>query len=466
MSTTGGVMRRRSPDRRGRARFKATQSQPTTIATMSELGSAAGLEAWSIGTRWMLLIVPARYTAGPPHRFRRHVRRPRRAMAGTASIPDASARLIIRSVRAFAVAALATALLLASHASAASARTSSPRALLAALVHKGAPGVVALVRNGDQVNTFAAGLADLKLRRSMQPALRFRVGSLSKPVVATLVLELVAQQRLRLSDTVGRWLPGLIPAGARITVKELLQHRSGLFNYTNELIPSLITGQQPLNYVWTPHQLVDIATAHPLDFTPGTRFEYSNTNYIVLGLIVERVTHIGLERYAHQTLFGPLRMTSTSFALGRVLGAHAHGYTPLVPPFPAVPGGLGDTEPINGSGAWAAGSLVTTAADLDRFYRALFTGRVIPHSLVALMQAARPSPSIPEIDGYGLGLAQVSYPCGTTWGHEGTIFGYTAVVAASRDARKIVVLLINRDLLQPALAAASNATLPALYCGH
>ena len=82
------------------------------------------------------------------------------------------------------------------------------------------------------------------------------------------------------------------------------------------------------------------------------------------------------------------------------------------------------------------------------------------------MQAARPSPSIPEIDGYGLGLAQVSYPCGTTWGHEGTIFGYTAVVAASRDARKIVVLLINRDLLQPALAAASNATLPALYCGH
>jgi D-alanyl-D-alanine carboxypeptidase len=333
-------------------------------------------------------------------------------------------------------------------------------------VRNGAPGAVALVRKGDQVHTFAAGLADVKLRRPMQTALRFRVGSLSKPVVATLVLELVAERRLRLSDTVARWLPGLIPAGAHITVRELPQHRSGLYNYTNELIPSILTGQRPLNYVWTPHQLVRIAAAHPLDFRPGTRFEYSNTNYIVLGLIVERVTRTGLERYAQRTLFGPLRMASTSFAVGRVRGAHAHGYTPFVPPFPAVPGGLGDTEPVNGSGAWAAGSLVTTAIDLDRFYRALFTGRVIPRSLVSLMQAARPSSSLPGADGYGLGLEQMRYPCGTTWGHSGDIFGYTAVVRASRDARKLVVLLVNRDFLPPALIGALSSTLSALYCGH
>ena len=124
---------------------------------------------------------------------------------------------------------------------AAFARARSPRELLAALVHNGAPGAVALVRKGGRVHTFAAGLADVKLRRPMRTALRFRVGSLSKPVVATLVLELVAERRLRLSDTVARWLPGLIPAGARITVRELLQHRSGLFNYINELIPSILT---------------------------------------------------------------------------------------------------------------------------------------------------------------------------------------------------------------------------------
>jgi D-alanyl-D-alanine carboxypeptidase len=249
---------------------------------------------------------------------------------------------------------LATALLLVSRAPARPHGRPRPRALLAALVHNGAPGVVALVRKGDQVHTFAAGLADVKLRRPMRTALRFRVGSLSKPIVATLVLELVAERRLRLSDTVARWLPGLIPAGAQITVRELLQHRSGLYNYTNELIPSILTGQRPLNYVWTPHQLVHIATAHPPDFPPGTRFEYSNTNYVVLGLIVERVTHTGLERYAQRTLFGPLRMTSTSFALGRVSGAHAHGYAPFVPPFPAVPGGLGDTELLRSEGSFVA----------------------------------------------------------------------------------------------------------------
>ena len=162
-----------------------------------------------------------------------------------------------------------------------------------------------------------------------------------------------------------------------------------------------------------------------MDFPPGTRFEYSNTNYNVLGLIVERVTHTGLERYAQRTLFGPLRMTSTSFALGRVHGAHAHGYGPFVPPFPPVSGGLGDTEPLNGSSAWAAGSLVTTAADLDRFYRALFTGRVIPRWLVALMQAARlAEPGHPPCRSAS-GLARVSAtdadrPGGTTAISSGT----------------------------------------------
>jgi D-alanyl-D-alanine carboxypeptidase len=225
-------------------------------------------------------------------------------------------------------------------------------------------------------------------------------------------------------------------------------------------------GQRPLNYVWTPHQLIRIATQHPLDFPPGARFEYSSTNYVVLGLIVERVTHTGLERYAQRTLFGPLRMRSTSFAAGRVPGAHVHGYLPVVPPFPAVPGGLGDAEPVNGSYLWAAGSLVSTAADLDRFFRALFTGRVIPRSLVALMQAARPSPSLPGIEGYGFGLEEKRYPCGTVWGHAGNFFGYAAVVRASRDARNLVVLLINGSFLPPAVGTVGNAGLPALYCSR
>ena len=130
------------------------------------------------------------------------------------------------------------------------------------------------------------------------------------------------------------------------------------------------------------------------------------------------------------------------------------------------PGGLGDTEQLNGSSAWGD-ELVTTAPDLDRFFRGLFTGRVIPRSLVKRMQAGRPTkagPTHPPL--YGLGLEENRYRCGTTWGHAGDIPGYTSVVLASRDAHKLVVLLINRDFPPPALAARVNATIPALYCNR
>jgi D-alanyl-D-alanine carboxypeptidase len=387
--------------------------------------------------------------------------------------PSASRHLpFLRLLSCSAILIIAVALLLARPVNAASAQAVSPRSLLSALVRDGAPGAVALVRQGDQIHTFAAGLADLKQHRRMRARLRFRMGSLSKPVVATLVLKLVAERRLRLTDTISRWLPGLVPDGGRITVRELLQHRSGLANYISspELFPSYLTGQRPLSYVWMPRQLVGLATELPLDFPPGTSYEYSNTNYIVLGLIVERVTDIGLERYAERTIFRPLGMRSTSFAVGLVPGPHAHGYLPLGPPFPAVGGGLADAEPLNGSWAWAAGSLVSTAADLERFFQGLFSGRVIPHRLVALMQAGRPigSDPSPNVHLYGLGLEETRYGsrCGTAWGHTGDVPGYMAGVRASRDARKLVVVLINRDLPSEALLAQLNATLPALYCGQ
>lgn len=137
----------------------------------------------------------------------------------------------------------------------------------------------------------------------------------------------------------------------------------------------------------------------------------------MLGLIVERVTHMPLERYAQRTLFTPLGMRSTSFALGRVRGAHAHGYVPLNggPPFPVAGGAteidddairrhLGDIEPLNGSAYGAAASLVSTAADLDRFFHALYTGRVIPRSLVTMMQATLPNENGLDYQSYGLGL--------------------------------------------------------------
>jgi D-alanyl-D-alanine carboxypeptidase len=349
-----------------------------------------------------------------------------------------------------------------------SVEASGPAALLSALVRAGAPGTVALVARDGRVHTYAAGLADVQSHQPMRASLPFRVGSLAKPVVAALVLGLVAERRLQLSDTVAHWLPGLLPDGRQITVLELLQQRSGLPDYLGsaQLYAPLLAGKTPLDYVWTPHQLLRLVTKQPRLFTPGTRFSYSNTNYVVLGLIIERVTHASLQKYAERTLFAPLGMHSTSFALGRLRGPHAHGYLPFVGPFLRAPGGLGDVDALNGSEYAAAASLVSTARDLERFFVALFSGKVIPRSLVALMQATRPDESGPDYQRYGAGLEGSRYQCGMAWGHGGVVYGYRAVVRASRNAHTVIVLLVNHDYdyASSGLVKAMNATAAALYC--
>jgi D-alanyl-D-alanine carboxypeptidase len=287
----------------------------------------------------------------------------------------------------------------------ASAQGSDPRALLAALVHAGAPGAVALVRRGDRIQTFVAGVADLESGARMRAGLRFRVGSVSKTVVAALVLKLVAQGRVQLSDTIAHWLPGLVADGRQITVAELLEHRSGLADYLNTAV-GLMTSSRHLGRVWTPRQLLGLIARHPSLFAPGTQFLYSNTDDLVLGMLIERVTHMTLQRYAQRVLFGPLGMRSTSFALGRLSGPYAHGYMPTVGPFTAAPGGLGDTERLNGSVYGAAASLVSTAGDLDRLFHALFTGQIIPRSLVRLMQATRPRENGPRLSVLRAGLGR------------------------------------------------------------
>ena len=347
------------------------------------------------------------------------------------------------------------------------ASPASPQALLDELVRAGVPGAVALVRRDGRVRTFTAGVADLQTRRPMRGDLRFRVGSISKTVVASLILRLVAQGRLHLSDTVGHWLGGLLPAAEGVTVEQLLAQRSGVPDYL-ELPPvdsDIVDGHTPLGKVWTARQLLALVSGRPLAFAPGTQFAYSSTNYIVLGQILERVTGMPLERYAQRTLFGPLHMRSTSFALGRVPGAHAHGYVPFPGAFASAPGHLGDVEVLNGSSYGAAASLVSTAADLDRFFRALFGARIIPRRLVALMQATRPGAGA-DFQGYGLGLEATRNPCGRSLGHGGVVFGYRAVVRASADAHTLIVLLVDHDYSPPPLAAAMDATASALYCGR
>ncbi len=307
--------------------------------------------------------------------------------------------------------------------------------LLDQIVAAGAPGVVALVndgrsgrgghgddgwardgeerRHGDRVWTSASGVADLRTARPMRPNDRFRAGSLTKPFVATVVLQLVAEGKLSLSDTVERWLPGILPYGDQITVRQLLNHTSGVPDNTFvEPIVELYTGNRFRS--WQPRELVALIADRPPDFAAGTAWSYSNTGYALAGLIVEQVTGHRLGRELKRRIFRPLRLRDTSFPTDFpfLLGRHARGYSlEFDPEVGVIEGPLLDFTVYNPSLAWAAGNIVSDEKDLARFFRALLGGRLLPPAQLAEMKT--PFEIEPGF-GYGLGLEVSDSPCGRT----------------------------------------------------
>jgi D-alanyl-D-alanine carboxypeptidase len=300
----------------------------------------------------------------------------------------------------------------------------------------GAPGVVVLVRRGGRSLVLARGVADRRTGRTMRGTDRFRIGSLTKSFVAAVVLQLVGERVLRLDDSVERWLPGLVPGGAAVTVHQLLNHTSGLRDHTDDERVLRPYRRGDYGHRWPPRRLVSLAAGKGLLFPPGSRWAYSSTNYVLLGLIVEAASGRSLAHELERRLFEPLGLRSTSFAVAsRLEEPYARGYGVLVDP------PVRDLSAVSPSPLWAAGAIVSTAADVARFYRALLSGRVLRPRLLAAMETTVP---IAAGDRYGLGLMRSRLPCGVAWGHTGTFFGYTASAFASGDGRRQVVVLANR----------------------
>jgi D-alanyl-D-alanine carboxypeptidase len=308
------------------------------------------------------------------------------------------------------------------------------------LVAAGSPGAIVLVRDGDRTLRLAGGDAILEPGRRMRPTDRFRIASVTKTFTATVVLQLVGEGKLSLDDTVEHWLPGLVPDGEGITVRQLLNMSSGLYDY---LVDEDTTVRDRIEsgdveYRWAPRELVAIATAHEPKFAPGAGYSYCNTCYVLLGLIVEEATGSSIGAELRRRIFTPLRLRATTFDTEpRIAGRHAHGYLLLGEP-PLI-----DVSVLSPSWGWAAGAIVSTADDLARFYRALLDGRVLRPDLLQAMRTT--SVGVSSTDRYGLGLAQVRMPCGTAWGHQGGIAGYETYVLASRNGRHESVVFTNLD---------------------
>jgi D-alanyl-D-alanine carboxypeptidase len=306
-----------------------------------------------------------------------------------------------------------------------------------AILHVGSPRLGAW--------TGVAGLGRVAPDVPMRPADRFRAGSIAKPFVSTVVLQLAERGRLSLDARLPEVLPGSVidrfPTAPDITVRMLLGHRSGIPEWDLPAVDEQIA-RDP-GKVWTVAEFLDLAAAQPPVFAPGTGFFYSNTDYNLLGLIVERITGGSWRDEVTRSVVRPLRLTRTSLpAPGdrSIPGAHAYGYGEL----DATTVDLTRVDPSIADAA-GGGALVTTVGDLARFVDALFQGRLFrsPQTLRQMLAIA-PAQDVGGLVGYGLGIERRVLPGGTELiGHLGGAAGYRSFVGHLRPGGTTMAFALN-----------------------
>ncbi|MFC7638838.1 serine hydrolase domain-containing protein [Streptomyces thermogriseus] len=324
-------------------------------------------------------------------------------------------------------------------------------------VHRaGIPGLFAEVRDGDQVWRGAAGVADVATGRPVTADMRHRVGSITKTFTAAAVLQQVECGRIGLDTPVGHYLPKLVPGerGDRITVRMLINHTSGLAEYLPYAYPSLralpnVADTSPqslddLRFTRFDHtELIRMGVDAPAVGAPGgTPGVYSNTNYLLLAQLLEKVTGTTAERYITRNVIERAGLRDTELPTGpHIKGPHSRLYEAwfgmIDPPR--------DYSVYDMSWVGVSASLISTLADLNRFYRMLLAGKIVSPSSLAQMQRTVPIVSQQgEIIDYGLGLHPMKEPGqGTFWGHGGTVWGGGTLAMTRADGKRQMVVAVN-----------------------
>lgn len=318
------------------------------------------------------------------------------------------------------------------------------RALARFVRHRdGPPGIAVVVQRGGRAVLHRAGTANTATGAPIRAFDSMRLASVSKAFSGAVALSLVAHGILTLRDTVGRVLPGLPKAWTRVTLHELMQHTSGIADFIDTDAFKHALQEHPLKAP-PPRVLVSFAPRKLL-FRSGSRYHYSNTDNILVGLMVAAATGRSYVRELRQRVFAPLGLRRTSLPRGAALPApYVHGYD-VAPPHPPA-----DISHVFAAGwAWASGGMVSTPRDLNAFMRAYVRGATTSPAVRRAQFMFRPGssgPPGPGVNSAGLSIFRYQTRCGTVYGHTGNTAGYTQFAAASKNGRRSVVVSINAQI--------------------
>lgn len=304
---------------------------------------------------------------------------------------------------------------------------------------KRVPSVIAGGLKDGERWSYASGTASYEVSRPVEPNFSFRIGSITKTFTAAVVLQLAEEKQLNLDDSVEKWLPGVVKGNgydsSKITIRQLLNHTSGIASYTDENVRDITIPQNPFRH-WTTDELISMALAKPPVYAPGKGWNYSNTNTVLAGQIIEKVTGDTYAEQIRKRFIEPLGMTGT-FVMedsSHIPGEHATGYNM------ERSGRLYDLTELNQSWANAAGNMVSNVKDLTTFFSALLGGKLLNQAMMDQMLTTVDSP----LGKFGLGVYEEKTPDGQSyWGHAGGTYGFESRVGGTLGGKHILVTSSN-----------------------
>ena len=311
------------------------------------------------------------------------------------------------------------------------------------LVDAGFPAALAAVTKADG-STVGVAVGKGNLETGEAPPLdgEVRIGSNTKTFVAVVTMQLVQEGKISLDEPIETYLPGLLHGegidGAKITVRQLLQHTSGLPEYTDTVPGETDIFQVRDNY-YSLRDLLDVALSKPAVFEPGSQFRYTNTNYIVLSLLAEKVTHRPLAEQITQRIIEPLGLSHTYYpgpGEEEIRGTHPHGYHRNTPTE-----NWQDITRMDPAWAGGAGAMISTPSELGTFIQATLNGTLLNQDSIAEMKKTVDTSNLSGVpgSGYGLGIFSLPLSCGTAWGHSGGIHGYTTQNMVGPDGTAVTI---------------------------